>query len=558
MKGKQKTKAGGKLKHNFKRQARRQKGITLIALIITIVILIILATITINLAFGDNGLIKRAQQARDLYANESASELDVLNEVDEYLKEKIEKVIEPDTPVEPEIPYTNVYVTLYEGGTLGFSNDESKIGDLTPIADKTWNITDSTFSAEWSNGEYTATTPWFGDRESVTRVVFVNEIVPKSVTALLMGCTNLTTIEGIENLNTTNVSSFAAMFDDCKSLTSIDVSNLKTNNVTNMFSMFSGDSGPMALTEIIGLEQLDTSKVTDMGYLFSWCNELTSVDVSGFDTSNVTDMCCMFEDCTNLEIIDVSSFNTEKVTDMSFMFGNWDDLAPRALTEIIGLEEFNTSNVQYMDAMFKDCVNFTSIDVSNFDTSNVISMSYMFSSSNSNTMKLTEIKGLENFNTENVENMAYLFWNCTELETIDVSNFNTRNVIYMSGPFGSYNFEMNLTEIKGLTNPDFDTSNVQYMDAMFKNCVKLTNVDVSNFNTEKVLWMDDMFYNCKALTSLDLSNFNTSNVEKMNKMFANCSSLTEILVGPNWTDANASKTDMFTGCKISEVTQKTV
>ena len=90
MKEKQRTKASEKLKHNIQREIRRQKGITLIALIITIVILIILATITINIAFGDNGLIKRAQQSRDLYANESASELDVLNEVDEYLKEKIE------------------------------------------------------------------------------------------------------------------------------------------------------------------------------------------------------------------------------------------------------------------------------------------------------------------------------------------------------------------------------------------------------------------------------------------------------------------------------------
>ena len=206
MKEKQRTKASEKLKHNIQREIRRQKGITLIALIITIVILIILATITINIAFGDNGLIKRAQQSRDLYANESESELDVLNEVDEYLKEKIEKVTEPDTPVEPEIPYTNVYVTLYEGGTLGFSNDESKIEGLTPIADKTWDITDSTFQGYWwedaegneiEGDHILATTPWFEDRKSITRVVFSNEIVPKSVTALLMGCTNLTTIEGI-------------------------------------------------------------------------------------------------------------------------------------------------------------------------------------------------------------------------------------------------------------------------------------------------------------------------------------------------------------------------
>ena len=86
--------------------------------ILNIVILIILATITINIAFGDNGLIKRAEQAKDLYANGSTSELDILNQVDEYLNEKIDKVTKPDTPVEPVIPYTEVYATLYEDGTL--------------------------------------------------------------------------------------------------------------------------------------------------------------------------------------------------------------------------------------------------------------------------------------------------------------------------------------------------------------------------------------------------------------------------------------------------------
>ena len=87
MKGKQKTKAGGKLKHNFKRQARRQKGITLIALIITIVILIILATVTINLSFGEGGLIQRAQDAKDLTEQATMEEQEMLNSLVSELDE---------------------------------------------------------------------------------------------------------------------------------------------------------------------------------------------------------------------------------------------------------------------------------------------------------------------------------------------------------------------------------------------------------------------------------------------------------------------------------------
>ena len=452
-----------KTKSNYKKS--RQKGITLIALVITIVILIILATITINIAFGDNGLIQRAQTGRDLYANATASELDFLDEVTDYVDEKLEGVIEPDTPVDPIIEYTDVYVTLYEEEVLGFSNDESKIEGLTPIDGKTWDITDLTFTGEISSAtSYTATTPWFEDREKVTRVVFVNEIVPKSITALFMGCTNLTEIEGIENLNTSNVSNMACMFWYCSKLTSLDVSNFDTSNVTNMFTMF-------------GL-----------------CNSLTSLNVSDFDTSNVTNMANMFYECNNLESLDVSNFDT--------------------------------SNVTTMQSMFYDCNSLTSLDVSNFKTSNVTSMAFMFTGYN-NAMSLEEIKGLENFDTSKVTNMMAMFQKCIQLESLDLSSFDTSNVICMAVMFssGGDDYEMSLKEIKGL----------------------------EKFNTSKVIQINSMFYNCTQLTSLDLSSFDMSSATYMPWMFYNCRSLTEIKVGPGWViSEDANTTEMFDGCGVQE------
>ena len=99
MEEKQKTKAGGKLKRNLKREIRRQKGITLIALIITIVILIILATISINIIFGDEGLIKRAEQAKELHEQGASDEEKMLNDVDEYLTSKLEGTSEEETEI---------------------------------------------------------------------------------------------------------------------------------------------------------------------------------------------------------------------------------------------------------------------------------------------------------------------------------------------------------------------------------------------------------------------------------------------------------------------------
>ena len=81
-------------------------------------------------------------------------------------------------------------------------------------------------------------------------------------------------------------------------------------------------SGFKNLKKIEGIENLNTSNVTDMSCMFMRCESLTSLDVSNFNTSNVTDMCGMFSECNNLKSLDVSNFNTSNVTDMSGMFSN--------------------------------------------------------------------------------------------------------------------------------------------------------------------------------------------------------------------------------------------
>ena len=65
---------------------KNERGITLVALVITIVVLIILATISISFAFGNNGLVNRAEQARDFYANDTKYTEQSITNVDQYLK----------------------------------------------------------------------------------------------------------------------------------------------------------------------------------------------------------------------------------------------------------------------------------------------------------------------------------------------------------------------------------------------------------------------------------------------------------------------------------------
>ena len=107
------------------------------------------------------------------------------------------------------------------------------------------------------------------------------------------------------------------LFYNCDNLKTIDLSGFDTSSVTSMDSMFCLCS---ALTSL-DLSGFDTSKVTDMSAMFNGCSGLTSLDLSGLDTSSVTDMHCMFECCSKLTTIYVSSaFNTNSVTNSRDMF----------------------------------------------------------------------------------------------------------------------------------------------------------------------------------------------------------------------------------------------
>ena len=114
--------------------------------------------------------------------------------------------------------------------------------------------------------------------------------------------------------------------------------------------------------------------------------------------------------------------------------------------------------------------------------------------------------------------MNHMFYDCSALESLNLTNFNTANVTDMS--------------------------------FMFHGCSALKSLDLTNFNTAKVVYMDNMFYGCSALKSLDLTNFNTAKVVYMDNMFYGCSDLTTIYASDKFdTDNVRNSLDMFTGCK---------
>ena len=290
---------------------------------------------------------------------------------------------------------------------------------------------------------------WYGQREKIKTVVFDASFAnarPTSCYYWFSGCNNLTEIKGIEYLNTENVTNMSYMFVKCKALTSLN------------------------------LTSFNTEKVTDMQGMFKECSNLTSLDLSNFNTEKVTDMRGMFWECSNLTSLNLTRLNTEKVTAMNGMFYGCTKL------ESLDLSKFNTAKVTNMNQMFYGCSALTSLDVSNFNTAEVKSMTYMFN----NCSTLTSLN-LSNFNTAKVTDMNSMFYNCNELTSLDLTSFNTAEVTNMSN--------------------------------MFKSCYALTTIYASDkFVTTKVSSGSEMFKDCKNLKGfIDYIN----NTDKTNHRYAN-------------------------------------
>ena len=470
-----------------------------------------------------------------------------------------------------------------------------KIGEITPVAYVVEY--DSTLTFYYDSKKYTrigyiydinqkkdASVPIWAGKDIITKVVFdssFKEYRPTTTASWFYSCKNLETVEGIEYLNTEEVTDMSRMFAGCNALTALDVSKFNTANVTNMSGMF---------TECIALTTLDltsfnTANVTDMSGMFAR-SALTTLDLTSFNTAKVTDMSEMFAFCDKLTSLDLSKFNTANVTDMTSMF--W---ACEALTTIYCNDDWTKGVVTESGSMFADCTNlmgavaydennadvsmanpttgyFTSkvyavedgstltfyydenrkihtgtvydINAKRSENTNIPAWAGYNSAKTSITKvvfdssfkeykptdtkywfnyltKLKTIEGIENLNTEQVTSMSYMFFGCESLTSLDVSHFNTANVTMMS--------------------------------FMFNGCQSLTSLDVSNFNTANVDMMTNMFGYCSALTSLDLSNFNTAKVTDTRYMFIKCSALTTIYCNDDWKSDKVTRPfDMFKGC----------
>jgi surface protein len=324
-------------------------------------------------------------------------------------------------------------------------------------------------------GAYDLNRDWYAIRENIKKVVFDASFAnarPTSCDHWFKGCSNLTTIEGIEYFNTENVTNMRYIFDLCRSLKSLDLTNFNTENVTDMY------------------------------YMFNYCTSLESLDLTNFNTAKVTNMAGMFQRCFALKTIYASDkFVTDQVTEGSCMF-----------TDCSNLKDYTSSKEDHTYANCGPTGYFTygsGYTMFN-DATGTLTFSY----------KGVKPEGAYELN-EGENTPKWISKNSYVKKVVfDASFANARPTSCFSWFRGCEN----LTTIEGIEY--LNTENVENMSSMFRDCYALESLDLSSFNTAKVTSMSRMFYICKALTTIYASDkFVTNQVTNGNDMFYGCEKL---------------------------------
>ena len=379
---------------------RTQKGITLIALVVTIVVLLILAGVSLNAIFSENGIINRAKDAQNKMDQATQNDMTGLNELDKLISSLTDKTTEEAVPkiamFDTGKKVRDKMYNLMPEGTIGKDSNYScnvsidaiekynGVPDLTKMAESNIvSLGESSFpiymwaeksgkteirnpvgmkglTAEGDNDSSkkveTGKIYWWSESDSV----YLN---PDSA-QMFAGLPYLTNIDGLKDMKTDYVVNMSHMFYSVGTqLSNIDaLSGWNTSKVENMSGMFYRWTFTNSLSNVNALLNWDTSKVKNMSSMFAGNNELTDIEgLKKWNTSNVTDMHNMFGDgdgegCAFINLSAISNWNVKNVTNMNNIFNNC-----RKLEDVSAILNWNITEIA--QSMFLSCSNLKTITI---------------------------------------------------------------------------------------------------------------------------------------------------------------------------------------------------
>jgi len=386
-----------------------------------------------------------------------------------------------------------------------------------------------------------------------------------SMKEMFIGCSKLTSITFGPDWDTSKVTNMANMFSECRELETLNLSvgTFTTSKVTDVSGMFYNCT-KLNVANLLPL--FDFNRVTDFSWFLDGVHSLTSVDLStwNFNTTSNINFGSVFRYCPNLTSVIFGNSNLSKFTNIGNLFHTDSRLTSVDLSNVVApINPISTYNAFYnctnittinfgnsswilstASSMFYGCNYLTSLDLSNFSinpTGSSISLDGMFYGCRS----VTSLGLPNDFVTSAVSSMKEMFTGCSNLLSLDVSNYDTSKVTNMSNLFDR------CTKLTTLDLRSWDLSKISYEIPTFKECHALVDLKFgTNYKfSSKVTSLAGMFYYCNSLPSLDLSSFNTSNITDMSSMFQYCTSLTSITFGEGWdTSKVIDMSNMFNFC----------
>ncbi len=361
---------------------------------------------------------------------------------------------------------------------------------------------------------------------------FLNSEVPRQNIATLKVVDNLDIPEGatVVDVSKNSDNTIKMWYNEADANGNYDITIGSNNKIYANPSSTSGLFSNLTNVTSIDLSNMDTSGMTNMANMFSDNTSLTNITFGdNFNTSNVTSMYAMFNNCNFLKKIDLSNFNTSNVTSMQYMFKNCSSLTS------LDLSNFDISNVRTMSTMFRGCANLIIIDLSSFNGNNLISMSYMFTGcSNLQNVDLSNLK------PNNPIEIVRMFAGCESITSINLKGFKLSS---LAGAFaGCSNLEyLNLEEST--------TDGITSLEGTFSGLKKLKYLDLSSWNVSQVTNLSNTFDGDSSLEMLNLNGWKISNkVTNLYATFRNCSSLTTLDLS-DWDTSGVTEMQMaFRNC----------
>ncbi|MFQ8660636.1 MAG: BspA family leucine-rich repeat surface protein [Clostridia bacterium] len=322
-------------------------GITLIALVITIIVLLILAGVNIAILTEENGLLTKSRDAKikteisteqeqiqlaliaykmdssnnDKYTLiEKETNQKILNKTEEnILKGEIielengRKYLITDNSVEYIDGIENAIIL--RGGTDNSSFLEGsntylrKDVEIIEIVNNKNISKDAIDSWDISENKDGSVVAWITDEDNNNLYewyIGANYRIKAntSMTWYFRSFTNLKSISGLEYMDFSQTTSISAMFEHDNSLKELNLDSLDTKNVRNLSSLLSSCYN----LESISMKNIDISNVKSLKELFMNCKNIKYICLSNWQTEHITNMDYMFYGCNNLEEVDLSSF----------------------------------------------------------------------------------------------------------------------------------------------------------------------------------------------------------------------------------------------------------